>query len=85
MTDENKNMTLNPGHPLDGERVLRIFPSCAMEPEKYQVLSNRSQIATWNVRSILQTGKLTNTVKKMKRMNIDIWGFSEVRWPVWGP
>lgn len=74
-------MALSPGHPLNGERVLRIPPSYTTEPNKYQILNKTSQMATWNVRSLLQTGKLANAVKEMKRMNIDILGLSEVRWP----
>ena len=37
--------------------------------------------ATWNVRTLYQTGKLENMKREMKRMKIDILGLSEVRWP----
>lgn len=37
-------------------------------------------IATWNVRTLYQIGKLDNVVLEMKRLDIDILGMSEVRW-----
>lgn len=38
------------------------------------------QIGTWNVRSLYEAGKLANTIKEMKRLNIDILGVSETFW-----
>lgn len=38
------------------------------------------KIATWNVRSLYQTGKLDNVELEAKRMDIDILGISDVRW-----
>ena len=37
-------------------------------------------MATWNVRTLYQPGKLDNFLQKMKNMNVDIMGISEVRW-----
>jgi len=48
-----------------------------------QVVSKRKpcqNIATWNVRTMLNTGKLENIKVEMKRLNIDILGVSETRW-----
>ncbi|KAL4084163.1 hypothetical protein QTP88_027996 [Uroleucon formosanum] len=39
------------------------------------------RIATWNVRTILQCGKLENLKIEMARMKMDILGLSEMRWP----
>ncbi|GFN91316.1 reverse transcriptase [Plakobranchus ocellatus] len=39
-----------------------------------------TKIATWNVRTMLQKGKLDNIKLEMERMKIDILGLSEVRW-----
>ena len=39
------------------------------------------RMGTWNVRSLLEAGKLHNAVKEMKRLNLDILGISEHRWP----
>ncbi|KAG1679705.1 Craniofacial development protein 2 [Nymphon striatum] len=38
------------------------------------------KIATWNVRTLYQKGKLDNVNQEMDRMNLNILGLSEVRW-----
>ena len=38
------------------------------------------RIATWNIRSLLQKGKLDNIKQEMERLKINILGLSEVRW-----
>jgi hypothetical protein len=38
------------------------------------------RVGTWNVRTLLQTGKLENLKVEMKRLKIDILGVSEMRW-----
>ena len=38
------------------------------------------RIATWNIRSLLQKGKLDNIKQEMARLKINILGLSEVRW-----
>ena len=38
------------------------------------------RIATWNVRLLLQKGKLDNIKQEMERLKINILGLSEVRW-----
>ncbi|XP_008486054.1 craniofacial development protein 2-like, partial [Diaphorina citri] len=40
-----------------------------------------SRFATWNVRTLLQNSKLENLKEEMKKMNIDVLGFAEMRWP----
>ena len=37
-------------------------------------------IATWNVRTLYQAGKLDNVIQEMKKMKIDILGIAEARW-----
>jgi len=39
------------------------------------------RVGTWNVRTLLQTGKLKNLKVEMKRLKIDILGVSEMRGP----
>ena len=38
------------------------------------------RIATWNVRTMYQSGKMDNIMMEMKRMKINILGVCEVRW-----
>ena len=38
------------------------------------------KIGTWNVRTLLQAGKLENAKREMEMNNIDILGLSEIRW-----
>lgn len=60
-------MVLSPRQPLNGQRVRRI-------PGWFK-------IATWNVRSIYESGKTHNVIKEMKRLHVQIMGLSETRWP----
>ena len=39
-----------------------------------------SRIATWNVNTLYQVGKLENLKKEAERMKLDVVGVSEVRW-----
>ena len=38
------------------------------------------KIATWNVRTMHQTGKLQNVKEEAIRLKVDILGLAEVRW-----
>ena len=52
--------------------------------ERHPVIACNSRrkmkIATWNVRTMYQAGKLENIVLETKRMGVDIMGLAEVRW-----
>lgn len=37
------------------------------------------RVGTWNVRTLLQAGKLENIKAEMKRLKVDILGISEMR------
>lgn len=38
------------------------------------------KIATWNVRTLYQPGKLDNAIQEMENMQLDIMGMAETRW-----
>ena len=43
--------------------------------------NEEQRIATWNVRTLYQTGKLANLYQEMVRLKIGVFGVCEVRWP----
>ncbi|GFO16672.1 craniofacial development protein 2-like protein [Plakobranchus ocellatus] len=53
-------------------------------PDRHQVtarkMKDKLNIATWNIRTLLQKGKLENIKQEMERMKLNILGLSEVRW-----
>ena len=52
-------------------------------PDGHQATSRKNKsktIATWNVRTLLEKGKLDNVKHEMSRMKVNILGLSEVRW-----
>lgn len=67
MAENKKPKDLSPQQTFNGQRLLRISGSSM-------------RIATWNVRTMCQTGKIHNAIKEMKRLNIDILGIRKMRW-----
>ena len=45
-----------------------------------QQKKRRLRIGAWNVRTLLQAGKLENLKEEMRRNKVDVMGISEVRW-----
>src|SRR5215469_7189552 len=43
--------------------------------------TRKFRIATWNVRTLYQIGKLENVEREMNRLRVDMLGLSKVRWP----
>ena len=43
-------------------------------------ITRTMKIGTWNVRTLLQAGKLENAKREMETNNIDMVGLSEIRW-----
>lgn len=58
---------------LNGTRVRRIP---GREPK-----INLNRIATWNVKTLFKAGQLATVALEMERLEVDILGLSEVRWP----
>lgn len=76
-------MALSPGQVLNYQRVRRISP-LDMKKREYRTKKKEKKVfrvATWNARSLLEAGKVHNVVQEMKRLQIDILGVSEHRWP----
>ncbi|XP_060519748.1 craniofacial development protein 2-like [Cylas formicarius] len=69
MTGKAKVTALSPRQTFDGQGVLRISGPVMR------------RIATWNARSMFEAGKVHNAIKEMRRLNIEILGISEMRWP----
>ena len=45
-----------------------------------QQKKRRLRIVAWNVRTLLQGGKLENLKEEIRRNKVDVMGISEVRW-----
>ena len=41
---------------------------------------NKFRVGTWNVRTLNELGKLTNVLREMDSMKMNILGVSEMRW-----
>jgi len=47
-------------------------------------MKQRTRVGTWNVLTLAQQGKLAQLAKEAARVNLEILGLSEVRWPNFG-
>ena len=71
---------------LDGGATLRISDNnpreqhMTLQRPKLLSLKYRTQIGTWNVRAMFQTGKVHQVVREMKRLGLAILGVGETRW-----
>lgn len=83
MAEKSKQLAVSPGHPFSGETVRRISPSANQgnQENMFSIHKNSIRIATWNVRSLFQAGKLNNVEQEMSRLKLNILGLSEIRWP----
>ena len=59
---------------------LAQWTSCDSEGKRAPSSSDLWKIATWNVRSLYQKGKLANVCKNMHMLKIDILGISKAFW-----
>ena len=64
-----------------GEPGLACERQNRTKQNKTRKSNNTFSCATWNVRSLLEGGKMQNLFKEMTRLKIDILGISEHRWP----
>ena len=49
------------------------------EDIKWKTRGQTLRIATWNVRTMFQAGKIDNVIQEMDNMNFDVLGLSEIR------
>lgn len=69
--------------PEGGSSPGRVSHVQQVDPNHHQAtVCNRStiRIATWNVRTLYQSGKVENVRLEMMRLNINILGINETRW-----
>ena len=82
-----------PGRCSHDQQVLPVcYPAIADGSTRHvqRVPGNRNRVtarstcccklASWNVNTVYQSGKLENLKKEAKRMKLDVVGVSEVRW-----
>ena len=82
MASRQNISTPSPWQTLDGQGVLRIpTKKTRHHPKVEKPRKNTLKIGTWNAKSLFRAGKSHNIVKEMRRMNLNILGVSEVRWP----
>ena len=83
-----KDVVVSPGQTSHEAQVaFDRYQATVPKRKKWKVRRNRRKqkskirIATWNVRTLYQTGKKANVEREMERMNLQVLGLSEVRWP----
>ena len=83
---ENLNQGFSPGRESHARQVApdhqpatgRKHQTKKLEKEKLK--RQKIKIGTWNVRTLFQTGKLSNVISEMRRMELNILGLAESRW-----
>ena len=66
--------------PSLGQRILRQVVPDRHHTKPVSEYGMPFKVATWNVKTLFQCGKLDNVRREMKRLKINILGLSEVRW-----
>lgn len=61
------------------------FHESQVDPDRHHATADRKKqgtlsIGTWNVRTMLQKGKMENVKREMERLHINILGLCETRW-----
>ena len=64
--------------PMNGHGESQQEPMNIIKP--LLTAKNKTNIGTWNVRTLYETGKLAQLIKEMQKYNIETLGISEMRW-----
>ena len=64
----------------DGKQVASDRQQATVCKPKNGRVKSEMRLATWNVRTLHQPGKLHNMDREMRRLKVDIMGVAEVRW-----
>ena len=78
--DANGSPVRRSGGPRPARRLGYSGPSTSEIPTEDQ-LSDVVTVGTWNVRTLLQAGKLELLQRELDRLRYDVVGLAEVRWP----
>ena len=62
------------------EAILNLNRRIASDIAVMKTRGRSLSIATWNVRTLYQSGKVDNVIQEMAEMKMDILGLAETRW-----
>ncbi|XP_044741120.1 craniofacial development protein 2-like [Chrysoperla carnea] len=68
-----------PSYTAQENHSLQKFKNRNSQTKEKVKYKTNLQIGTWNVKTMYQSGKLSNITKEMKRLNVDILGVCETR------
>ena len=62
------------------DACLKLQGRQVFEDINWEARGQTLMIATWNVRTMFQAGKLDNVIQEMDNINFDVLGLCETRW-----
>lgn len=77
---EEKQKTIRMEDETGGELNIRIQTKILKKKQKKKKRDKITKISTWNVRTMLTVGKMTEISSELKKYDIHIAGLQEIRW-----